>query len=123
MHSGYWVTHYDAACVHAALARLELRDEGKPAVERRRLADQDLERALEHLDKARAGEFQGTVRLEEIRRETLLDPLRTNPRFQLLMMDLTFPARPFGPRAGQDKSTRSRGEKSKGISNPFRRRP
>jgi len=88
---------YDAACIHAALARLALEDQEKPSSERRRLADRDMERALELLDKARAtGEFKGMIRLDEVRRETLLDPLRTNPRFQLLMMDLEFPDSPFG---------------------------
>ncbi len=37
------------------------------------------------------------IRLDEMRKESLLDPLRTNPRFQLLMMDLAFPDDPFAP--------------------------
>ena len=67
-----------------------------PAVERDRLVQQDRRRALELLEKSHAsGEFVGMVRLEEIRRERLLDPLRAYPRFQLLMMDLAFPENPF----------------------------
>jgi hypothetical protein len=89
--------YYDAVCVHAALAQLALRDQGRPPTERRQLADRDLVRALDLLDKARtAGEFR-VIRLDEVRREKLLDPLRTNPRFQLLMMDLAFPDDPFQP--------------------------
>jgi tetratricopeptide (TPR) repeat protein len=95
---GGWMPYYDGACIHAALARLALEDQKDPSSERRRLADRDMERALELLDKARAtGEFKGMIRLDEVRRESLLDPLRTNRRFQLLMMDLEFPANPFLP--------------------------
>ena len=45
---------------------------------------------------ARAAGAVGSIRLDEVRREKLLDPLRANPRFQLLMMDLAFPDDPFG---------------------------
>jgi serine/threonine-protein kinase len=96
-YSLYWMVYFDAACVHAALAQLALQDQGRPPAERRQLADREVGRALDSLDKARAtGEFKGMIRLDEVRRETLLDPLRTNPRFQLLMMDLEFPDSPFG---------------------------
>ena len=92
----YYMLYYDAACIHAALAKLALQDHGKTRVERQRLADRDIARALELLDKARAAsEFKGAIRLDEIRRETLLDPLRSHPRFQLLMLDVTFPDDPF----------------------------
>jgi hypothetical protein len=75
-----------------------LRDEQIPPAERQRLAQQDVERALELLDKARSeGDFKGQIHLEEVRRERLLDPLRADPRFQHLMMDLEFPEHPFGP--------------------------
>ena len=95
----YWMFYYDAACVHAALAQTGAPGpERRPPAERQRLAHRDLDRALELLDKARAaGEFKGTIRLDEVRRERLLDPLRSHPRFQLLMMDLAFPDNPFGP--------------------------
>jgi serine/threonine-protein kinase len=94
----YWMVYYDAACVHAALVQPTLQDQGRPPAERQRLADRDLERALELLDKARAAdEFKEMIRLEEIRREHLLDPLRSHPRFQLLMLDLAFPDDPFRP--------------------------
>ncbi len=78
----YWMFNYDAACVHAALAELAVQDWRRPPPERRRLADRNLERALELLEKARSsGEFKETVHLDEIRRERLLDPLRSYPRF------------------------------------------
>jgi hypothetical protein len=64
----------------------------------RRLAQPEQDRALELLEKARAGdEFKGPIRLDEVRRETLLDPLRADHRFQLLMKGLGFPDDPFGP--------------------------
>jgi hypothetical protein len=90
--------YYDAACAHAALARLALQEQGRPPAERQRLADRDLERALALLDKARSGdEFKEMIRLDEIRKERILDPLRSHPRFRLLMLDLAFPDDPFRP--------------------------
>jgi len=95
---GYTMTYYDAACIHAALAVLALKDQAIPLSERLRRADRDLERSLELLEKARSNqEFKEMIRLDEVRRERLLDPLRSDPRFQLLMMDLAFPDNPFGP--------------------------
>jgi hypothetical protein len=89
---------YDAACAHAALAKVTLHDRGRPPAERQNLARRDIERALEFLDKSRAeGEFLGEINLDEVRREPLLDPLRSHPQFQLLMMDLAFPVDPFQP--------------------------
>jgi hypothetical protein len=94
----FYMLYYDAACIHAALAQLALRDQARPPAERRRLAQVDLDRALELFGKARAaGEFPAAITLAEIRRERLLDPLRTDRRFQLLMMDLAFPDSPLAP--------------------------
>jgi len=95
---GYYMTYYDAACIHAALATIGLEDRQAPPEERQRLAQQDLERALELLDKARANdEFKSMIRLGDVRREALLDPLRSHPRFRLLLMDLAFPHDPLRP--------------------------
>ena len=100
IYTGYYMTYYDAACIHSALARSALEDQGQPP------ADRDIEHALDRLDKAREfGEFKKMIRLDEVRKETLLDPLRTNPQFQLLMMDLEFPDDPFRPGHDQDKNT------------------
>jgi serine/threonine-protein kinase len=97
-YSFYYMIYYDAACVHAALAQLALQDQGRPPAERQQLADRDLERALDLLDKARSSdEFKEMIRLDEVRRERLLGPLGSHPRFQLLMMDLAFPDDPFRP--------------------------
>jgi tetratricopeptide (TPR) repeat protein len=94
----YWMLCYDAACVHAALAKLALQDERRPPAERQRLAQRDLDRALDFLEMMREpGEFEGGGGLAEIRAERLLDPLRSHPRFRLLMMDLEFPDDPFRP--------------------------
>ena len=97
-YTGYYITCYDAACIHSALAKRVIETEGQPLADRRRLAAQDLESALRLLERARAtGEFKAMIRLDEVRRETLLDPLRAEPRFQLLMMDLAFPEETFQP--------------------------
>ncbi|HKI20933.1 MAG TPA: hypothetical protein VKA15_23780, partial [Isosphaeraceae bacterium] len=94
----YNLLYFDAACLQAALAKRALEARERLPAEQRRLAHRDLDRALDILDKARAaGEFKGIISLGEIRRESLLDPLRSNPRFRLLMMDLVFPDSPFGP--------------------------
>jgi serine/threonine-protein kinase len=97
-YTGYYMACYDAACIHSALAKGTLEDLDRPAAERRRLAARDLEHALELLDRARSeDEFRRMIRLDEVRKETLLEPLASHPRFQLLMMDLAFPDDPFRP--------------------------
>jgi serine/threonine-protein kinase len=97
----YIMTLYDAACIHAALAKLILQEQGEPLSERQRLAFLDMEHSLDLLEKARSNdEFKEMIRLNEVRRETLLDPLRTNRRFQRLMMDLEFPDNPFASERG-----------------------
>jgi serine/threonine-protein kinase len=97
----FWMNCYDAACLFSAMAKLSLQDQGKTLAERQRLSQRDLERALDLLDTIRApGEWPKEsipVVLDDIRREPLLDPLRSHPRFQLLMMDLAFPDDPFRP--------------------------
>jgi serine/threonine-protein kinase len=97
----YWMTFYDAACIHAALAKQSLGARDQPPAERQWLAQSDSERALDLLEKAwSTNEFKEMIRLNEVRRETLLDPLRTNRRFQRLMMDLAFPDNPFASERG-----------------------
>jgi hypothetical protein len=72
---------------------------GSPTSERRQLAQAHIERTLELLGQSHSsGEFRsGAIRLDELRSEPLLDPLRSDPRFQLLVMDLTLPEDPFRP--------------------------
>jgi serine/threonine-protein kinase len=104
IYTGYYITYYDSACIHSALAKRALEDQGQPPAERRRLADRDLQLALELLDKARAdGEFKKMIHLDEVRKEALLDPLRSHPRFQLLMIDLAMPAEPFSKNTDADR--------------------
>jgi hypothetical protein len=92
----YYMLNYDGASLYAALAKLGLQQQGKQSAGRALPVHEDLDRALVLLEKARStGEFKEVVGLDEIRREALLDPLRTEPRFQLLMMDLAFPTEPF----------------------------
>ena len=118
------MTCYDAACIFAALSKLTLEDQGRTVAERQRLSQRDLERALDFLDKACATRRipRKAIPLDEIREERLLDPLRTNPRFQLLMMDLAFPDDPFDakpapePEAGNRTSPTSQPRENSGGS-------
>jgi tetratricopeptide (TPR) repeat protein len=98
--SRYLLFYYDAACLQAALAKLALEARERLTAEQRRLVQQDLDRAFELLDKARASFEFKRIGTDEIRKEPLLDPLRSDPRFQLLMMDLAFPDSPFGTEGG-----------------------
>jgi tetratricopeptide (TPR) repeat protein len=93
---GHWMTYYDGACTYSALSQLPAQDRGKQAG-RRQPARRDLECALDLLEKSRAaGELGGRIHLDEVRRDPALDPLRSHPRFQLLMLDLELPDNPFG---------------------------
>ena len=97
----YNLLYFDAACLQAALAKHALEARERMTAEQRQLAHEDLDRAMDILDRARASfEFQRAISLDEIRKESLLDPLRANPRFLLLMMDLAFPDDPFRPERG-----------------------
>jgi tetratricopeptide (TPR) repeat protein len=105
VYSYYVMNCYDAACLFAALAKISLQDQGRTVAERQRLSQRDLERALDLLERMRApGEGKKFIPLDEIRKEPLLDPLRTDPRYQLLMMDVAFPDSPFGPRPDKEKN-------------------
>jgi serine/threonine-protein kinase len=95
----YFMLYYDAACVHCALAIDIISGVKNEKPEIRELAKRDLDRAFELLDSSRSsGELKSAIPPEEIRGEKLLAPLRSDPRFQLLMMDLAFPENPFGSR-------------------------
>jgi serine/threonine-protein kinase len=100
----YYMTYYDAACVHAAFAKLQSENTKQPLSGVVWPTGEELDRALELLELARSsGEFRRMIRLDEVRLEVLLDPLRSHPRFQLLLMDLAFPDRPFATRGDQNK--------------------
>jgi serine/threonine-protein kinase len=80
---------YNSACTHAELARLAGEPgSGMTASEGRAEAD----RAMEWLRRAVAAGYRKLVAL---RTDPNLDPLRSRPDFQLLMMDLEFPDDPF----------------------------
>lgn len=77
------------ACAHAALSALAGREgSGVPAEEASIQAD----RAMAALRKAVALGYRDFA---EYRREPALDPLRGRADFQLLMLDVAFPANPF----------------------------
>jgi tetratricopeptide (TPR) repeat protein len=52
----------------------------------------ELERAMDTLRRANSAGYRP---VDWMRRDTALAPLRSRPDFQLLMMDLSFPAEPF----------------------------
>ena len=96
----YYPLYFDAACLQAALAKRAFEARERVPSEQRRLAQRDLDRALELLDKALVnGEFKG----DQSRRDSAgSDPRpvkRKDPRFQLLMMDLAFPGKSFRGKA------------------------
>jgi serine/threonine-protein kinase len=77
------------ACTHAELAGLAGEaGSGMTASEGRAEAD----RAMEWLRRAVAAGYQHVALM---RKDPDLDPLRSRPDFQLLMMDLEFPDDPF----------------------------
>ncbi len=78
---------FETACCYAALAGLAGRDgTGVPAASADTAIDL-LRRAVE----------MGYLSRDTYRTETALDPIRGRPEFQLLMMDLAFPAQPYAP--------------------------
>jgi hypothetical protein len=80
---------YDLACAHAVLSDLAGRPgTGVSAAEGRIEAD----RAMHWLRAAVAAGYRDHA---QMRTDTYLDPLRPRPDFQLLMLDLAFPAEPF----------------------------
>jgi serine/threonine-protein kinase len=84
--------HYNIARCESLLAGVALvPGSGLTAADARSAAD----RAMKSLHKARAA---GDPDLSLMKTDTDLDPIRSRPDFQLLMMDLTFPVDPFDRR-------------------------
>jgi serine/threonine-protein kinase len=80
---------YNLACTNAVLADIAIEPvSGMTAAEGRAAA----ERAMEWLHRAVARGYRNVALM---RRDHDLDPLRSRPDFQLLMMDLAFPDDPF----------------------------
>jgi eukaryotic-like serine/threonine-protein kinase len=81
--------HYNLACAHALLARIASEPgSGMGAAEGQAEAD----RAMDSLRRAVAA---GYGNLTHMRVDPDLDPLRSRPDFQMLLMDLAFPIEPF----------------------------
>ena len=84
------ITLYNLACAQAQLSRFAaVKGSGMTPQEASAAAD----RAIHNLVLAIAGGFRN---LEQYRRDTDLDPLRSRPDFQALLLDLAFPRNPFG---------------------------
>jgi serine/threonine-protein kinase len=80
---------YNLACAHAQLATIAaMPGSGMTAADGRAEA----ERAMQWLHGAVAAGYRNAALM---RRDRDLDPLRSRPDFQLLMMDLEFPDDPF----------------------------
>jgi serine/threonine-protein kinase len=84
--------YYNLACYHARLAGIAVESGSGLTAEGART---DADHAMEDLRRAVAHGFR-ILPLMAIDRD--LDPLRSRPDFQLLMMDLTFPDDPFARR-------------------------
>jgi hypothetical protein len=88
---------YDLACNHAVLSDLASRPgSGVSAAEGRIEAD----RAMHWLRDAVAAGYRDRAHM---RTDTDLDPLRQRTDFQLLMLDLAFPAEPFSKGTDADR--------------------
>jgi serine/threonine-protein kinase len=80
---------YNLSCTHAKLASLaSAQGSGMTAAEGRAEADLSMERL-------RQAVAAGYRKITFLRTDRDLDPLRSRPDFQLLMMDLEFPDEPF----------------------------
>jgi serine/threonine-protein kinase len=83
------VDRYNLACVHAVLAGIAAAPgSGMTASEGRAEAD----RAMHWLRQAVDAGYRNVALMQ---RDHDLDPLRSRPDFQLLLMDLEFPDDPF----------------------------
>ncbi len=83
--------HYNAACAHARLAGIAVLP-GSSFSAKEGVAEAD--RAMTSLREAVGLGFRD---LAVMRTDSDLDPLRSRPDFQLLLMDVAMPAEPFAP--------------------------
>jgi tetratricopeptide (TPR) repeat protein len=88
---------FETACCHAALAGLAGAT-GSSVSRGQRQAEAD--QAIEQLCKAVGMAYRN---LDAPSTETALDPLRNRPDFQLLLMDLAFPAESFSKDTAADR--------------------
>jgi hypothetical protein len=88
---------YNLACGHAQLAGLAAMPGSRVGTSEGRAA---AERAMEWLHRAVARGYRNMLTM---RRDHDLDPLRSRRDFQLLMMDLAFPAEAFSKNTDADR--------------------
>jgi serine/threonine-protein kinase len=92
--------YYNLACYHARLAGLAGASGSGIAAYG---AGTEADRAIEYLRRAAATGFR---MLSLMATDRDLDPIRSRPDFQILMMDLTFPQEPFVPRSDDRPGSR-----------------
>jgi serine/threonine-protein kinase len=80
---------YNLACGYATLAGIAIEPDSAMTVTEGRAAG---ERAMQWLQRAVARGYRNVALMQ---RDHDIDPLRSRPDFQLLMMDLEFPDDPF----------------------------
>ena len=86
-----------SAAFHAAVLGAISRDSSLSQAARAAGVAAHLEAALDSIGQARwTPAYRDPRRLYRILADHEFDPLRAHPVFQLLMMDLGFPAQPFG---------------------------
>jgi serine/threonine-protein kinase len=89
-------TRYNLACIYSLCSAVARDDDRLSNDERGALCERYAARAMELLGEARSvGYFDTTGYLEAMNQDRDLDPLRSRPDFQLLSLDLAFPAEPF----------------------------
>ena len=84
--------HYNLACAESRLSALAPSDPVGGTAAGRAEREAHAERAIAALRRAMAA---GLRDVASLRLDTDLDPIRSRPDFQLLTMDLAFPADPF----------------------------
>jgi tetratricopeptide (TPR) repeat protein len=88
--------HYNEACLFAVAAAAEAKDVVRSPADRALLVEGYALRALASLAEARrAGYFREPSKVARMQSDKDLDPLRSRPDFQALLMDLAMPADPF----------------------------
>jgi hypothetical protein len=83
---------YNLACAYAQCSAGCAREANSAGADRRLQAERYDEKAMQALRRAIARGFKYTALM---RRDRDLDPLRLRPDFQMLLLDLSFPADPF----------------------------
>src|SRR5262249_8385206 len=89
-------THYNLAWIYSLCSAAARDDDRLSIAERNAQCGRYAARAIELLGEARSvGYFHSPGALKAMDQDHNLDPLRSHPDFQLLSLDLAFPADPF----------------------------